>query len=123
LDVSAKFARTVSPCIFSRMACAVRHWPYVGLAKLGKGEVLACLDQALYFTSSVLVLFTSESGFDLGLGLGVDSVELPSSVLVCEFALHGLRIAVLGSFVMLFFVVLATAKRMDLVIMIAVRCC
>lgn len=105
------------------MACAVRHWPYVGLAKLGKGEVLACLDQALCFTSSVLVLFTSKSGFGLGLDLAVDSVELPSSVLVCVFALHGLRIAVLGSFVMPFFVVLATAKRMDLVIMIAVHCC
>jgi hypothetical protein len=77
------------------MAWAVRHWSSVGFVKAGKGEVLACLDQTLYFASSSL---------ELRLDLAVDLADSISSTLACVFALRGLGVVDLRGFVMPFFV-------------------
>ena len=84
--MSAKFARTLSPCIRSRTACAALHCSGVGLLKSGKGEEVACSDQALYFPSLACVLFVS--GFDLEVSVDlIDDVDgLLSVGLICVFA-------------------------------------
>ena len=77
------------------MAWAIRHWSSVGFVKAGKGEVLACVDQALYFASS---------SFELRLDLALDIANSISFTLTCVSALRGLGVVDLRGFVMPVFV-------------------
>ena len=101
------------------MACAVRHCSSVGFAKSGKGEVLTCLDQVLYFA---FVFFAGEFDLGLSLDLAVNPAGFPFFNLSHVFALRGFGVVVLAGFVIPLVVTLAAAERVDLLIMIEVHC-
>lgn len=126
LNISAKFARTVSLCIFSSIVCAVRHCDGVGLEMSGKDEEYVCLDQALYFAPSAFVSSSAGGGerasaFGVGLELNFVSESLFSG-LIRVFPPRRLAVPVFWGFATLFLVTLAAAERVDLVIMIVVMC-
>ena len=114
--MSAKFARTVSPCIRSRTACAALHCSGVGLSKSGKGEEVACSDQALYFASLACVLFASGFDFEVSVDLIVDAEGLLSFGLMRVFATRFPAVAELLGYATPLPVILYAVERVHLVI-------
>lgn len=92
----------------------------MGLGKSGKGEEVACLDQALYFASSTPIFFAVDFDWEAELKVVFVSVWSLSSDLTRGLAPRRWAVVVLWGFATLLFVTLAAAERVDLVIMIVV---